>query len=731
MKHLFSSFLTGCGMLLAGTLSAQLAVPEVLYYNFNGSGTTVPNLASAPPVGTTTATIQGAVTQGGSGTLCEGALTGSGISSTTDYLNTGWVTSITSSSAWTISFRTANFGSSSTLFYIFGDASASSFRCFTNGVAGPNNWILRGTGMTDVLANGAAITTPTMTTFVYDPALANIKAYVNGVLVNTVAQGAFTLNGTGPFKVMGYGSNIGAPAGGLMDEFRLYSRALTAAEVAQLYNPMTPGILGPDQTACSSLPATFSLNVPFTSLLWSTGATTSSISTTTSGQYILTASGTCALGADTVNVIAGNVTTSSISPASCGSYLSPDGNTYTTSGVYTDTIANSTGCDSIITINLTVNSPSTSAISPSVCAASYTAPSGAVYSSGGMYMDTIANAAGCDSVITINLTINQPSAATVSPVVCGNYTSPSGMSYTASGMYMDTISNAVGCDSVITINLTVNQPSVATVTASTCTGSYTAPSGAVYTTSGMYMDTIQNAAGCDSLITLNLTIGINTVDSITVAACGSYLSPAGNQYSTSGSYTDTLITTTGCDSLIIIDLTINPIPTVTFIVPVNIDTVCSTDAPSTLSGGSPAGGVYSGQGVSGGQFDPINLPLGPTTITYTYTDSAGCSAIATGIIQIDDCVGIGIDAADQQEQIFTVFPNPSTGAFNVVTSTDAEELIVRLFDLQGRVVYSTQLNNVTAGTPVAVNAGELSAGIYSMQLSHGAAVSSVRVVISE
>lgn len=718
-------------MLITDTLSAQLAPPEVLYYDFNGSGTSVPNLASAPPVGTATANILGGVIQGGSGTLCNGSLIGSGISSTTDYLNTGWVTSITSTSAWTISFRTANFGSTTALYYIFGDASASSFRCFTNGVAGPNNWILRGTGMTDVYANGAAIASPTMTTFVYDPALANIKAYINGVLVSTVAQGAFTLNGTGPFKVMGYSANIGAPAGGLLDEFRLYSRALNATEVAQLYNPMTPGILGPDQTACSSLPATLSFNYPFTSLLWSNGATTPSITTTTSGQYILTASGACASGADTVNVIAGAVTTDTITPTACNSYLSPDGNTYTTSGVYTDTIPNSAGCDSIITINLTVNSPSSSAISPSVCAASYTAPSGAVYTSSGMYMDTIPNTTGCDSVITINLSMNLPSSDSIAPVVCGNYTSPSGMNYTASGMYMDTIPNAAGCDSVITINLTVNQPSVATVTASTCTGSYTAPSGAVYTTSGMYMDTIPNATGCDSVITLNLTIGAQTVDSITAAACGSYLSPAGNQYTSSGIYTDTLANVSGCDSLITIDLTINPIPTVTFIVPVNIDTVCSTDAPSTLSGGSPAGGVYSGQGVSGGQFDPINLPLGPTTITYTYTDSAGCSAIATGIIQIDDCVGIGIDAADQPEQIFTVFPNPSTGTFNVVTSADAEVLVVRLFDTQGRVVYSTQLNNVAAGTPVAVNAGDLSAGIYSMQLSNGAAATSVRVVISK
>ncbi len=763
-------------MLITGTLSAQLAPPEVLYYDFNGSGTSVPNLASAPPVGTSTATILGGVTQGGTGTLCNGALIGTGISSTTDYLNTGWVTSITSTSAWTISFRSANFGSTTALYYIFGDASAGSFRCFTNGVAGANNWILRGTGMTDVYANGAAIAAPTMTTFVYDPALANIKAYINGVLVSTVAQGAFTLNGTGPFKVMGYSANIGAPAGGLLDEFRLYSRALNATEVAQLYNPMAPGILGPDQTACSSLPATLSFNYPFTSLLWSNGATTPSITTTTSGQYILTASGACASGADTVNVIAGAVTTNTITPTACNSYFSPDGNTYTTSGVYTDTIPNAAGCDSIITINLTVNSLSSSSISPTVCATSYTAPSGATYTSSGMYMDTIPNAAGCDSVITINLTLNLPSTNSIAPVACSNYTSPSGMSYTTSGMYMDTIPNAAGCDSVITINLTIVQPSAATITAISCTGSYTAPSGAVYTSSGMYMDTIPNAAGCDSVmtinlslnqpsvstltvtscntsytspsgtvytssgmymdtipnaagcdsvITINLSFGTVTTSALTASACGSFLSPAGNQYTSSGTYTDTLTNASGCDSLITINLTIIPLPTVTF--SITTTTVCFDDGGIVFTG-SPAGGTFSGPGVSGSTFTPATAGNGTHSITYSYTDqSTGCSNSATSTITVDPCVGVSEIAAAE----FSVFPNPSTGTFNVVTSADAEVLVVRLFDTQGRVVYSTQLNNVAAGTPVAVNAGDLSAGIYSMQLSNGAAATSVRVVISK
>ena len=110
-------------MLFGSKISAQ-SIPELLYYKFDGIGNTVPNMASAPPLGTGTATILGAITQGGTG-QCGGALIGSGISATTDYLNTGWATNLTGTS-WTISFWSSNITPSATLYYIFGDVGAAS-----------------------------------------------------------------------------------------------------------------------------------------------------------------------------------------------------------------------------------------------------------------------------------------------------------------------------------------------------------------------------------------------------------------------------------------------------------------------------------------------------------------------------------------------------------------------------------------------------------------------------
>ncbi|MBL0910764.1 MAG: T9SS type A sorting domain-containing protein [Bacteroidia bacterium] len=349
---------------VAGILRAQ-NTPELLYYNFEGSGTKVPNLASAPPAGTDTANILGAITQGSSSFLCGGVLMGSGNSSGSDYLNTGWNTEL-SNISWTISFRTNQISANATLYYIFGDANAGSFRCFTNGVAGSNNWILRGTGITDVLVNGGALTTSTMTTFVYDQPANTIYGYLNGALVTTVPQSAtpvITSSG-GPFKVMGYATNVGAPSGGLLDEFRVYNRALSAAEIAQLYNPYaTPGFLGPDQAICPSDGAVqFDLPYPVSagSVTWSNGITMPALTVTTPDTFSVNISGDCGSGSDTI-IFNSLESSASFAATACvpEGYTSPGGAVYTTSGIYTDTIPNAAGCDSILTITLTVNSVDT------------------------------------------------------------------------------------------------------------------------------------------------------------------------------------------------------------------------------------------------------------------------------------------------------------------------------------------------------------------------------------
>ena len=131
-----------------------------------------------------------------------------------------------------------------------------------------------------------------------------------------------------------------------------------------------------------------------------------------------------------------------------------------------------------------------------------------------------------------------------------------------SNTYMDTIPNAAMCDSVITINLTVNQHSASTIDASICAGSmYLSPAGNMYDTTGVYIDTIPNMAGCDSVITINLNL-VGTINiNLTTEACERYQF-GGQMLTITGIYTDSLIASGGCDSVVTLDLTIhNPVVT--------------------------------------------------------------------------------------------------------------------------------------------------------------------------
>jgi len=101
----------------------------------------------------------------------------------------------------------------------------------------------------------------------------------------------------------------------------------------------------------------------------------------------------------------------------------------------------------------------------------------------------------------------------ISPIACGSYMSPAGNNYTASGIYMDTLvaANTNGCDSVITINLTVD--SIAnnnTQILNECEGFSITVGANIYDTTGIYLDII----GCDTTIT-DLTINPLPIITIT------------------------------------------------------------------------------------------------------------------------------------------------------------------------------------------------------------------------
>ncbi len=151
------------------------------------------------------------------------------------------------------------------------------------------------------------------------------------------------------------------------------------------------------------------------------------------------------------------------------------------------------------------------------------------------------------------MTINNAVSTNDNMVSCDSAMWNGEMYYT-SGIYVDTLQTVAGCDSVVTMDMVIHYANEGYDTVVAC--DVYVWNGIVYDTSGVYVDTLFNVAGCDSIATLDLTINYSTSTSDSLIACDSAMWN-GQMYYSSGIYVDTLQTVLGCDSIITMDMTIN------------------------------------------------------------------------------------------------------------------------------------------------------------------------------
>jgi hypothetical protein len=326
---------------------------------------------------------------------------------------------------------------------------------------------------------------------------------------------------------------------------------------------------------------------------------------------------------------------------------------------------------------------------------------------------------------------------------------------TEAGDYFDDYDPAFGCDSTVITHLSVSETEVnlgndtaicehqeLMLDAGNAGASYLWSTGEttqliVAQEGGTYSVIVTDGNGCagaDTISILEYPLPQVTLDSVGGFCEGdSALLDAGNSdaaflwstgettqmiYATeTGAYWVTVTDANGCSNSDTTEVTVYPLPVVYF---ASGDTVvCLSSASVQLPEAFPWGGEYSGDGVSGNEFNPAIAGEGEHVITYSYTDSFGCTREASIIITVTVCTGAG----EPQASWLCVFPNPAGGSLTIrQLHSDDDDLF--LVDEWGQMIQQIQLNGEST---VELDLSAFPAGIYFLTARQGRLVEKVVV----
>ena len=155
----------------------------------------------------------------------------------------------------------------------------------------------------------------------------------------------------------------------------------------------------------------------------------------------------------------------------------------------------------------------TQAISHAICEGSVYTENGFNVSEAGTYTQNLQTVNGCDSIVTLTLTVNPVESTTLLAAICeGTSYTENGFNVSEAGTYTQNLQTIDGCDSIVTLTLTVNPTYNITIDASINEGEMYEENGFSESEAGTYVHTLQSEFGCDSVITLNLTVNSSLND---------------------------------------------------------------------------------------------------------------------------------------------------------------------------------------------------------------------------
>ena len=292
-----------------------------------------------------------------------------------------------------------------------------------------------------------------------------------------------------------------------------------------------------------------------------------------------------------------------------------NGESYDSTGTYSQTLENTAGCDSVLTINLLVVNNLTVQIDSSVCSNELPIVwNDSVFTQEEVKITVLTTTAGSDSVVVMNLTVREITDTTLHVTVLENdlpyHLNDS--SYHGEGIYTQTLTNSVGCDSILTLELSVLYNISVSLDSTVCTNELPFTwNDSLFTEEGTKITIMPASSGVDSIVSMTLHTrplpsaqisGTNFLctdssGTISVDNAVTYLWNSGDttqsiMVNASGLYSVTVTDEYGCINSAthkIINLIVNPIETI------QIPTLCAGGSDTILVGSNQGSHILIGQ----------------------------------------------------------------------------------------------------------------------------------------
>lgn len=443
--------------------------------------------------------------------------------------------------------------------------------------------------------------------------------------------------------------------------------------------------------------------------------------------------------------------------------------TLTQSGTYYQNVPNSNGCDSLYILNLNMFDDFIiyDSISIQSCNNYYWNQNGLVYYNSGNFSDTIFEIDGSiDSVYYLNLTINSQDSITQTVSACDSFVWINGITYyTSTNSPFVVLSNSNGCDSVIYLNLTINQSTITIDTIISCQP-ITWINGITYSSSTNQPTFVfTNSFGCDSIVQLDFTLlnnvqteltnsfvlpsdsinctglvsfdfsglspysieidgvtSFNSIDSTgaipnlcpdihsinVIGACSDTLNfqfniPIESNFTFNNSYQDSI----ALDSLGLIET--NCI--------IDLSTILSADIDSIWMVGNNAFVIWNIVGVNGSYFDTVNYEINNGSGVYWLQLSLQCQN--KSIVQsftMTEAVYINFSSLEVSEENnenvqLKIFPNPTNDLIYIDFPFD--QINLEITDASGKVIKQIK---VKKGDTISM--GNINPGFYFFDIMH-------------